>query len=182
MTLLLEFSYYHNKLLVTYRVCVPNLERSLKDIMFKLKKPQVIFGIIIVLVVAFIGGIELRHYQQIQRANEIQRAIDKQTNAHITRDRVGVSVPDPKHINILLKGGTGEQIGDVLSTGKPLKKFDFWQELKNKVNETDDSVRKQFGKGITVSLMDPNNPTKAIYSVRDGKVVFDKGATVTNVN
>lgn len=30
--------------------------------------------------------------------------------------------------------------------------------------------------------MDPNNPTKPLYSIRDGKVLYDKGASTTNVN
>ncbi|MCM0599419.1 hypothetical protein [Periweissella fabalis] len=150
--------------------------------MLKLKKAQIIFGIVIALIVAFVIGIDINHYHQNKRANEMQMAIDKQINYHVSADRANVKVPNPKHINIILKGGTANQVADVLNANKQLKNFDFWKYLKIKVNHTDDSVRQQFGKDITLSLMDPNNPTKPIYSVRDGKVIYDKSSTVTNIN
>lgn len=150
--------------------------------MIKLKKAQIIFGIIILLVIAFIGGIEINHYQQTKRADQMQVEIDKQINSNVTKDRIDINVVNPKHINISLKGGNADGLADILSAGKPLKKFDFWQYLKNHVNRTADIVQEKFGKGITVSLMDPNNPTKPLYSVRDGKVLYDKGASTTNVN
>lgn len=116
--------------------------------MIKLKKVQIIFGIIILLVIAFIGGIEIKHYQQNKRANDMQIAIDQRINSHITENRVNVTVPNPKHINISLKGGEAEELGDILSAGKQLKKFNFWQYLKAHVNETDDNVQKNLVKEL----------------------------------
>lgn len=65
--------------------------------MAKQKKAKIWFSIIIVILVAFIGGIEYYHYQQTKVANEMQRSINKQYNV---ANRATVTVP-PCNISIL---------------------------------------------------------------------------------
>lgn len=82
----------------------------------------------------------------------------------------------------MLQGGTGKQIQDILSAGKKISTFDFWSSLTRNVQATSNEVTQKYGKGITVSIVDPSNPNKPIYSVRDGKVLFNIGVSRSNVN
>lgn len=140
--------------------------------MTRQKKARYIFATIIILIVAFIGGIEFYHYQQTQIANNIQKSINKEINTD-AKNRLSIVVPNPKHINITLHGGTATEIQGALATGKKLNKFDFWHPLVVNMHNTSKIVTQKYGHGITVSLMNPAAPTKALYSIKDGKVTFD---------
>lgn len=138
--------------------------------MTKTNKARFILSSIIVIIIVFSGVLGYRHYQDTQVANQMQSEINKHVNA---KTAATVTVPNPKHINITLKGAPGNQVAEIIATRQKINKFKFWQFLTRDINAISLVVKEKYGPGITVSLTDPSNPKKVLYAVKDGRVVYD---------
>ena len=74
---------------------------------------------------------------------------------------------------IHVKSDLAREAEEIIANGQDSSYYDDWSQFTDGVTKMSSNLQKNYGNGITIEVLNPDNESRTIFSVKDGTVTYD---------